>query len=77
MTHLTDEQPRLLRRIGRHPLGCLQADLLDDGFGPAIIRGLLRQRMTEAETYNIAAGGRRSKFTCVRITAAGRKAIAG
>ena len=70
MATLSDEQLRALRFLARHPGGCTEATLLKQGFtaaqpGPLVYAGLAKLR-----------GTGRSKVFRVKITAAGRKAIA-
>jgi hypothetical protein len=70
MADLTDEQLRALRLLARHRHGCNEAMLLEEGFtagqlGYLVYAGLAKLRL--------GGGG---KAFLVRITAAGRKAIA-
>jgi hypothetical protein len=71
MGKMTDEQRRALRLLARSPNGCTEAMLLDQGFtvvqlGELIFAGFAK----------IRAAGRQRVFL-VKITAAGRNAIAG
>jgi hypothetical protein len=74
MAPLTDEQLRVLRILAHHPGGVAEAKLLEQGFtagqlSPLVIAGLA----------NLRRGGRpggRPTVLRVKITAAGRKAIA-
>ena len=70
MATLSEEQLRALRFLARHPGGCTEATLLKQGFtavqlSPLVYAGLAKLR-----------GTGRSKVFRVKITAAGRKAIA-
>jgi hypothetical protein len=70
MATLSDEQLRALRFLARHPGGCTEAMLLRQGFtavqlSPLVYAGLAKLR-----------GTGRSKVFRVKITEAGRKAIA-
>ena len=67
---LTDEQLRALHILARHPRGAAEAKLLEQGFtagqlSPLVIAGLV----------NLRRGGRPTVLR-VKITTAGRKAIA-
>ena len=70
MGTLTDDQLRALRFLARHPGGCTEATLLKQGFtaaqlGPLVYAGLAK----------LCRAGRPKVFR-VKITVAGRKAIA-
>ena len=70
MATLSDEQLRALRFLARHPGGCTEATLLKQGFtavqlGQLVFTGLAKLRVVG-----------RPKMFRVKITAAGRKAIA-
>jgi hypothetical protein len=70
MATLSDEQLRALRFLALHPGGCTEATLLKQGFtavqlGPLVYAGLAKLR-----------GESRPKVFRVKITVAGRKAIA-
>jgi hypothetical protein len=70
MGTLTDDQLRALRFLARRPGGCTEATLLEQGFtvgqlGHVIFAGLAKLR-----------GAGHPKVFRVKITAAGRKAIA-
>jgi hypothetical protein len=70
MGRLTDEQRRALRLLARHPHGCAEAKLLEQGFTVAQLGHLVFLGFAK-----IRAGGRHKVFV-VKITEAGRKAIA-
>jgi hypothetical protein len=70
MATLSDEQLRALRFLARHPGGCTEATLLEQGFtaaqlGPLLYVGLAKLR-----------GAGRPKVFRMKITAAGQRAIA-
>jgi hypothetical protein len=70
MVDMTDDQLRALRFLARHPGGCTEATLLEQGFtagqlGHLVFAGLAKLR-----------GTGHPKVFRVKITAAGRKAIA-
>jgi hypothetical protein len=71
MAKMTDEQRRALRVLARHPHGCSEAMLLDQGFTAVQLGELIF-----AGFAKIRAAGRQRVFL-VKITAAGRNAIAG
>jgi hypothetical protein len=68
---LTDEQRRALRLLARSPNGCTEAALLDQGFTVGQLGNLVFGGFAK-----IRAAGRQKVFL-VKITTAGRKAIAG
>jgi hypothetical protein len=70
MATLSDEQLRALRFLARHPGGCTEATLLEQGFtavqlGYLVYVGLAKLR-----------GSGHPKVFRVKITAAGQRAIA-
>jgi hypothetical protein len=73
MAPLSDEHLRALRFLARYPGGCTDAMLLEQGFttgqlGHLVYAGLAKLRA--------GAGPTGAKVFRVKITAAGRKAIA-
>jgi hypothetical protein len=72
MATLTDEQRRALQLLARSPSGCTEALLMAHGFEVAML-----SRLAVAVDHSTTAGRRRMKVTWLRITNAGRKAIAG
>jgi hypothetical protein len=73
MATLSDEQLRALRFLARHPGGCTEAVLLEQGFttgqlGHLVFEGLAKLRG--------GAGRTSPRFLRVKITEGGRKAIA-
>jgi hypothetical protein len=70
MANLTDEQRRALRILARHPHGCAEAVMLDQGFtvgqlGHLVFHGLAKIR-----------GDERQRVFLMKITAAGQRGIA-
>jgi hypothetical protein len=63
MAALSDDQLRALRVLARHPGGCTEATLLEHGF-------------TTRQLSQLVFTGGSSKLFRVKITTAGRKAIA-
>jgi hypothetical protein len=77
MTNLTDEQRRALQLLARSPNGCTEALMLAHGFESAMLSDLVLNGLAVAVDHSTMAGRRRIKVTWLRITAVGRKAIAG
>jgi hypothetical protein len=77
MANLTDEQRRALRLLARRPNGCTEALLMAHAFEIAMLGTLVLGGLAVAVDHSTMAGRRRIKVTWLRITAAGRKAIAG
>jgi hypothetical protein len=69
MTKLSEEHLRALHFLARHPGGCTEAMLLNQGFTTGQLSHLVYAGLAKLR----AAG---SKVFRVKITAAGRKAIA-
>ncbi len=55
--------------------GCTNTHLVAHGFSLAVLVGLVRDRLVEAESQTVTAPGRKTQIVRFRITAAGRKAI--
>jgi hypothetical protein len=72
MPKLTDGQRRALQLLARHPDGCAEADLLVDGF----TIGQPLDGFAKIEPIVTAPSEREKIVVWVRITEAGRKAIA-
>ena len=70
MATLSDEHLRALRFLARHPGGCVEAVLLEQGFTTAQLGYLVYAGLAK-----LRRGAGRPKFR-VKITAAGRKTIA-
>jgi phage portal protein BeeE len=77
MAKLTDERRRALQLLARSPNGCTEALMLAHGFESAMLSDLVLNGLAVAVDRSTMAGRRRMKVTWLRITAAGRKAIAG
>jgi hypothetical protein len=76
MAQLTNEQRRALRILSRHPDGCAEANMLAHGFKVDQIARLVLDGLARADQHEVPDGGRRINVVWVRITVAGRKAIA-
>jgi hypothetical protein len=76
MAKPTDEQRRALQLLARSPNGCTEALMLAHGFESGILGSLVLDGLAVAVDHTTIAGRRRMKVTWMRITAAGRKAIA-
>jgi hypothetical protein len=76
MPKLTDEQRRALRLLASIPNGCTETLMLARGFELSMLRTLPRDGLAGAEPYNTFARGQHITMTLMRITEAGRKAIA-
>jgi hypothetical protein len=77
MAKLSEHQRRALQLLARSPNGCTEALMLAHGFESAMLGDLVLNGLAVAVDHNTMAGRRRIKVTWLRITAAGRKAIAG
>jgi hypothetical protein len=73
MAKLTDEQRRALRLLGRST----EALMMAHGFELVMLAKLVIDGLVVAVDHSTMAGRRRMKVTWLRITAAGRKTIAG
>jgi hypothetical protein len=76
MPKLTHEQRRALRRLARHPDGCAEAELLVDGFTIGQLTDLVIDGLATGRVARIAVDGREKPVVWMKITEAGRKAIA-
>jgi hypothetical protein len=76
MANLTDQQRRALQLLAGNPNGCAEATMLANGFEIKILGKLVLDSLAEAEARNTMAGTRRIRVIWMRITDAGRKAIA-
>ena len=70
MAALSDEQLRALRFLARHPGGCTEATLLEQGFTTRQLSQLVFTGLAKLRVVG------RPKMFRVKITEAGRKAIA-
>lgn len=74
---LTTEQRRALELLARAGLsGATQALLMAHGFGAGLIAGLVDHRLATLTYETVRAGGRMGVVGKVRITNAGRDALA-
>jgi hypothetical protein len=76
MVSLTPEQRRALRFLARHPDGCAEAELLVDGFTIGQLTDLVIDGLATGRVARIAFDGREKPVVWMKITEAGRKAIA-
>jgi hypothetical protein len=76
MTKLNDEQRRALKVLARHPDGCAEAVLLADGFHAGLLTVLVFDGLAEMQRTVTDIGGRQRTVAWMKITAAGREAIA-
>jgi hypothetical protein len=77
MANLTQEQRRALQLLSRSPNGCTEALMMAHGFEIAMLSRLVLDGLAAAADHSAMVGRRRMKVTWLRITNAGRKAIAG
>jgi hypothetical protein len=79
MANLTDQQRRALQLLAGSPNGCTEAILMAHGFHLAMLGKLVFDGLAKVEAHDTKVAGRRVKVkvTWLRITEAGRKAIAG
>jgi hypothetical protein len=66
----------VLWRLARHPDGCAEAELLVDGFAIGELTDLVIDGLAVGRVARIAVDGREKPVVWMKITAAGRKAIA-
>jgi hypothetical protein len=77
MTKLTSEQHRALALLADTPRGCLETVLVDvEGFTIDALGELLRAGYASVAPETVRAGGRKIELARVKITDAGRRAIA-
>jgi hypothetical protein len=76
MADLTDEQRRALRILARNPNGCTDAVMMARGFEREILAMLVFDGLVNVEAHETILGRRHMKVFWLRITEAGRKAIA-
>jgi hypothetical protein len=76
MVSLTHEQRRALRRLARHPDKCAEAELLVDGFTIGQLTDLVIDGLATGRVARMVLDGREKSVVWMRITEAGRKAIA-
>jgi hypothetical protein len=71
------DRHRALQVLATAPDGCTEAVLLAHGFTVALLAELVRDGLAAASTDRVRAGKREMQVTRVRITDAGREALAG
>jgi hypothetical protein len=71
-----DERRRLLELLATADDGCTAESLLALGFTPDLVLGVVRAGLATAQTENVLAAGRAVVVSRVRITDAGRGALA-
>jgi hypothetical protein len=76
MANLTDEHRRALRRLARYPDGCAEAELLVDGFTIGQLTDLVIDGLVTGRVARKALDDREKPVVWMKITKAGRKAIA-
>lgn len=73
---MNDEQRRALEVLSRHPEGCAEAVLLADGLHAGLLTVLVFDGLAEMQRIVTDIGGRQRTVTWMKITPAGREAIA-
>ena len=77
MTKVTSEQHRALALLADTPRGCLETVLIDvQGFTVDALAVLVRVGYVSLAPETVRAGGRKIEVARIRITDAGRRAIA-
>ena len=77
MTKVTSEQHRALALLADTPRGCLETVLIDvEGFTVDALAELVRVGYVSLAPETVRAAGRKIEVARVRITDAGRRAIA-
>jgi hypothetical protein len=74
---MTDERRRLLELLAASDEGCTESLLLAHGFALELIESIEDAGFVTAQGERTFAAGRAIEFTRVRITDAGRRALAG
>jgi hypothetical protein len=76
MVVLSYEERRALNLLADHSDGCNEAVLLTDGFTVRQLAGLVIDGFATGSVARIALGGRKTPVVWMKITQAGRQAIA-
>jgi hypothetical protein len=76
MAKLSVEEQRALTVLARHPDGCDEGVLITDGFTVRQLAGLVIDGFATGNVARIALDGRERPVVWMKITAAGRSAIA-
>jgi hypothetical protein len=71
------DRRRALRVLAASPDGCTEALMLAHGFKLDLLIDMVRDGLATAHNDHMRAGGREIEVTRVRITDAGRRALAG
>ena len=77
MTRLSADQRRALYLLASNPRGCTEESIIAHGLTLDIVIGLVRDGLAHASRERVRADGLQIEVTCVRITGAGRRALAG
>jgi hypothetical protein len=70
------DRRRVLDLLANSPNGCTEASLLAHGFTIPVIVSLIRAGLAAAYTERVVASGQRVEVVYVKITEAGRRALA-
>ena len=76
MMNPSDDDRRVLDVLARHSDGCAEAVLLADGFTIRLLAGLVIDGFATGSVARIALDGREKPVVWMKITDAGRTAIA-
>jgi hypothetical protein len=74
---LSADRRRALQVLAGFPDGTTEAVMLAHGFTVALLAELVREGLATAHEDRVRAGGRMMRVTRVKITEAGRQALAG
>jgi hypothetical protein len=77
MAKLSGEERRALILLAGHPNGCDEAVLLTEGVTVGLLAGLVIDGFANMSLGHIALDGREKPVIWMKITEAGRQAIAG
>jgi hypothetical protein len=72
---ITEEQCRALRVLSRHPGGCAEESLRDQGFSLVLLADLASTGFATMEPILVKLSGEERLMVWMQITAAGRKAL--
>jgi len=73
---LSADKKRALSMLAGYPTGCTEAIMLAHDFTVAMLAELVRDGLVIAETESVRAGHQPMTVTRVKITDAGRRALA-
>jgi hypothetical protein len=76
MVVLSDEERRALKLLAGHSEGCNEAVLLTDGFTVRQLSGLVIDGFATGSVARVSLDGRKKPVVWMKITQAGRQAIA-